>query len=96
MNNGVEKESCAPAYTCGCEDMQLLRALFRSGIEEQDQESEQIRQDFDLLYEAMKDKNVAQMDEILDPVTLLCRDHEFEGFVRGVRVGIRMAKELGL
>lgn len=96
MNNGAEKETCACTYDCGCEDKQLLKALFQSGIGEQEQDSEQIRQDFDMLYEAMQDKNVAEMDEILDPVTLLCRDHEFEGFVRGVRVGIRLAKELGL
>lgn len=35
-----------------------------------------------------------EMDQILDPVCSLCRDHQRSGFAAGVQIGVRLAEEL--
>ena len=35
-----------------------------------------------------------KMDEIINPVCFLCREHERSGFVHGVRIGMLLAREL--
>ena len=35
-----------------------------------------------------------EMDKIIYPICKLCRDHEKAGFIEGIRVGIRLLKEL--
>lgn len=57
-------------------------------------DSEQIRSDFHALYEAMNEKTLREMDEIVYPVCTLCRDHEKAGFVEGVKIGMILFKEL--
>ena len=55
-----------------------------------------IKADFSALYQTMNGMNLREMDQILDPVCTLCRDHERAGFLAGVKVGIRLYQELGL
>ena len=54
-----------------------------------------IKADFNALYQAMNGMSLREMDQILDPVCTLCRDHERAGFLAGVKVGIRLYQELG-
>ena len=55
-----------------------------------------IKADFNALYQTMNGMSLREMDQILDPVCTLCRDHERAGFLAGVKVGIRLYQELGL
>ena len=54
----------------------------------------QTKTDFRILYESMNGMTLREMDTILDPVCILCRDHQRSGFIEGVRIGIRLREEL--
>lgn len=54
---------------------------------------DQIKADFAELYQALNEMPLQEMDWIINPVCALCRDHERNGFVHGVQVGIRLAQE---
>ena len=57
-------------------------------------DNEQIRNDFNALYQAMNGMTLREMDRIIYPVCTLCRDHEKAGFVAGVKVGVLLQSEL--
>ena len=54
---------------------------------------DQIKADFAELYQELNGTPLREMDWIVNPVCALCRDHERNGFVHGVQVGIRLAQE---
>ena len=54
----------------------------------------QIKAGFHELYPLMNGMPLREMDEIINPVCFLCREHERSGFVHGVRIGILLAREL--
>ena len=54
----------------------------------------QIKADFAELYRLLNGMPLREMDWIIHPVCALCRDHERNGFVHGVQVGIRLAQEI--
>jgi hypothetical protein len=56
-------------------------------------DDDQIKADFAELYQALNGMPLQEMDWIVNPVCALCRDHERNGFIHGVRVGIRLAQE---
>lgn len=58
-------------------------------------DDDQIKADFNALYQAMNGMELHEMDKIIYPVCTLCRDHERVGFVEGFKVGIRLYDELG-
>ena len=55
----------------------------------------QIKADFKELYRQLEGMELQEMDQILDPVCILCRDHERAGFVDGIKIGIMLEHELG-
>ena len=55
---------------------------------------DQIKVDFEELYQALNGMPLQEMDWIINPVCALCRDHERSGFVHGVLVGIRLSQEV--
>ena len=55
---------------------------------------DQIKADFAELYRALNGMPLREMDWIINPVCTLCRDHERNGFVHGVQVGIRLSQEV--
>ena len=57
-------------------------------------DNEQIRADFEALYQRMNGMPLQEVDRVIYPVCTLCRDHERSGFIHGVQVGMRLAKEL--
>ena len=57
-------------------------------------DDDQIKTDFNALYQAMNGMELKEMDRIIDPVCKLCRDHEQTGFVAGVKIGVQLANEL--
>ena len=72
----------------------ILTLLYEAYNQVNNLDDEQIRADFDTLYQAMNGMTLQEMDTILDPVCTLCRDHERAGFVAGVKVGALLQSEL--
>lgn len=56
-------------------------------------DDDQIKADFGELYRLIDGIPLREMDWIINPVCTLCRDHERNGFVHGVLVGVRLAQE---
>ncbi len=61
---------------------------------ENNPDNEQIKADFDDLYQQMNGMSLQEMDKIIYPVCKLCRDHEQAGFIEGIRIGICLNAEL--
>lgn len=78
------------------EDEPILKMLFECYNEHSGFDNDQIRQDFETLYEAMNDKPLREKDEIIYATCTLCRDHERAGFIEGIKVGMRLAQETGI
>lgn len=57
-------------------------------------ESDEIKQAFEEVYEAMNGKTLREMDEIIYPVCSLCRAHQQVGFADGIRLGVLLSQEL--
>ena len=55
-----------------------------------------IKADFDELYQLMNGKPLKEIDEIIYVVCSLCRDHEKEGFIEGVKVGLNLVTEVNI
>ena len=72
----------------------VMEVLYDTYNEHSCFENEQIKADFEELYQRMNGKPLQEMDEIIYAVCTLCRDHEKAGFMEGVKVGIHLAQEL--
>lgn len=57
-------------------------------------DSAEIKQAFDELYQAMNGKALHEMDEIIYPVCTLCRGHQRVGFLDGIKLGLRLSQEM--
>ena len=73
----------------------VLTLLYEAYSEVNRMDDVRIKADFNALYQTMNGMSLREMDQILDPVCTLCRDHERAGFLAGVKVGIRLYQELG-
>ena len=72
----------------------VLGMLYECHNENSPYDNEQIRADFNELYQQMNGMPLREMDKIICPVCKLCRDHERAGFIGGIKVGIRLREEL--
>ena len=81
-----------PNYTDNAES--ILEVLFDAYNESSGFDNATIRANFEELYRLMNGKPLKEIDEIIYAVCTLCRDHEKSGFIEGVKVGMRLAKEL--
>lgn len=73
----------------------VLTMLYEYYNENNLYDNEQIRADFNELYQQMNGIPLREMDQIVYPVCRLCRDHERAGFIEGIRLGVLLAHELG-
>lgn len=80
---------------CGDADS-VLTLLYEAYNAVNTMDDDQIKADFNVLYQAMNGMELKEMDRIIYPVCTLCRDHERAGFVAGIKVGIRLAMEGGI
>ena len=55
---------------------------------------DQIKADFVELYQELNGTPLREMDWIVNPVCAPCRDHERNGFIHGVLVGVRLVQEI--
>ena len=72
----------------------LLDLLFDAYNDTTGMDNEEIKADFERLYQLMNGKPLKEIDEIIYAVCTLCRDHEKAGFIEGVKVGIGLGQEL--
>ena len=72
----------------------VLTILYEAYSEVNRMDDDQIKADFNALYQAMNGMTLREMDQVIYPVCTLCRDHEKAGFVEGLKVGIRLKEEL--
>ena len=72
----------------------ILTMLYECHNENGSYDNEQIKADFNELYQQMNGMPLREMDKIIYPVCKLCRDHEKAGFVNGITIGILLAREL--
>ena len=72
----------------------VLTMLYECYNENNPYDNEQIKADFNELYQQMNGIPLREMDKIIYPVCKLCRDHEMAGFVEGIKIGIRLCQEL--
>ena len=84
---GAEK----PDFGNGDSPLSLLYEVYN---ELNGMDSEQIRADFEALYQAMHGMSLKEMDAVINPVCSLCRHHECAGFIEGAKVGMRIKEEL--
>lgn len=57
-------------------------------------DSEEIKQAFEELYEAMNGKTLREKDEVIYAVCRLCHSHQQTGFVDGIKLGVLLSQEL--
>lgn len=74
----------------------LLELLFNAYTGFNGFDNEKIRKGFAELYAVLNGKDLGEIDKIIDPVCTLCLDHEKIAFEEGVKVGVRLAKEIGI
>ena len=72
----------------------ILDLLYDAYNDTTGMDNEEIKADFERLYQLMNGKPLQEIDEIIYAVCTLCRDHEKAGFVEGVKVGIGLGQEL--
>ena len=73
----------------------VLTLLYEAYSDNNRMDNSQIKADFKELYRQLEGMELQEMDQILDPVCILCRDHERAGFVDGIKIGIMLEHELG-
>ena len=74
----------------------VLTMLYECHNENNPYDNEQIKADFNELYQQMNGMPLREMDKIVYPVCKLCRDHEKAGFIEGIRLGVLLAQEVAL
>ena len=72
----------------------VLNLLYEAYSECNPMADAQIKAGFHELYQLMTGVPLEKMDEIINPVCFLCREHERSGFVHGVQIGMLLAQEL--
>ena len=72
----------------------VLGMLYECHNENCPYDNEEIKADFNELYQQMNGMPLREMDAIIYPVCKLCRDHEKAGFAAGLKIGLRLATEL--
>ena len=72
----------------------ILDLLYEAYNDTTGLDNEEIKADFERLYQLMNGKPLQEIDEIIYAVCTLCRDHEKAGFIEGVKVGIGLGQEL--
>lgn len=72
----------------------VLSMLYECHSENHPYDNEQIKADFNELYQQMNGMPLREMDKIIYTVCTLCRDHERAGFIEGIKIGIHLMQEL--
>lgn len=72
----------------------VLEMLYDCHNERNPYDNDQIKADFNALYQQMHGMTLKEIDRVIYTVCALCRSHEKAGFVNGIKVGFLLQKEL--
>ena len=72
----------------------VLGLLYECFNENNPYDNDEIRADFEELYQQMNGMSLRDMDKVIYPVCKLCRDHEKAGSIEGIKVGVILQAEL--
>ena len=72
----------------------VLGLLYECFNENNPYDNDEIKADFEELYQQMNGMSIRDMDMVIYPVCKLCRDHEKAGFLEGIKVGMCLKNEL--
>ena len=72
----------------------VLGLLYSAYNEYNGTDTEEIKQTFEDLYQAMNGKTLREKDEVIDTVCRHCSLHQQTGFIDGVKIGVKLAGEL--
>ena len=57
-------------------------------------DTDEVKQAFDELYQAITDKTLKEKDEVIYATCRLCSLHQQTGFIDGIKLGLQLAREL--
>ena len=57
-------------------------------------DTDEVKQAFDELYQAITDKTLKEKDEVIYATCRLCSLHQQTGFTDGIKIGLQLAQEL--
>ncbi len=72
----------------------VLEVLCDYFVEHQGQNNAEIKEGFERLYKELIGINLQNTDKIVDIVCDLCQTHQRNAFATGVKVGVKLEKEL--
>lgn len=72
----------------------VLEMLYDCHNERNPYDNDQIKADFNTLYQQMHGMTLREINRVIYTVCTLCRDHERAGFVEGVKIGFLLADKL--
>ena len=73
----------------------VLAKMFDAFCPEQGPDDPETEQIYDAIYQALEDMSQEKQDWLLYQIALLCRRHEKNGFILGMRTEARRREELG-
>ena len=72
----------------------VLGLLYGAYNEYNGTDTNEIKQAFEELYQAMNSKTLREKDEVIDTVCRLCGLHQQTGFIDGIKIGMKLMEEL--
>ena len=74
----------------------VLGMLYDAYTELNNTETHDVQQAFKKLYNLLDHVKDVDTEEIVNAVCDLCREHEKAGFINGIQIGIRLAREVNV
>ena len=88
------KEATQQAPLCNDANT-ILELLYNTYYEHvSTDDTDEIKQAFEDLYNALSDKSLKEKDEVIYATCRLCGLHQQTGFIDGIRLGLQLAQEL--
>lgn len=72
----------------------VLGVLYDYFAEHQGFDNDEIKEGFERLYEALSTMKLQETDKVVDIVCSLCQSYQSSAFAAGVKVGVKLAKEI--
>ena len=88
------KQYITDETTDWCDRESVLGILYECYNENHPYGNEEIKSDFNALYQAMNGMPLREIDKVIYPACMLCRDHDQAGFIKGIKDGMRLEQEL--
>ena len=78
----------------GSDAHSVLEMLYSYYHECNNTDTDAVKAAFEDLYQRMHGMSLREMDRIVDAVCVLCTEHERNGFIEGVKVGVQLTWDI--